>query len=794
MNRFFASLRQVLQRPRVRYALIACACVLALILAWPPPQRVLHPSGQLAVQIQDRNGQPLYEARSDESGSYQFLSLTDIPPHVINAFIAVEDRDFYGHLGFSPSAIVRAAWQNLEAGRIVSGGSTITQQLVRIRLQPKRRTFLYKMREALIAFKLEMYLSKDEVLQSYINSVYFGRQAYGIAGASRAFFDKSPHELSLAESALLVGLVQNPNVLDPGKNSEGAHARKDRVLQAMRETGVIDEAQYDEAIAEPLAFTRGVIPIRAPHFVQWLRAQRPEAFDESDTLQTTIDIGLQTEIERIIERKLEDLKDKHVTSAAVVVLDAQNGDLLAMVGSADYFDAANDGAVNVAISPRQPGSALKPFTYALALARGDTAATTVPDIETQFFTQEGNPYIPRNYDFGYHGLVRYREALANSYNIAAVRVLEKIGVGTLLNFLQSLGMTTLTNTPGHYGLALTLGDAEVTLYELTAAYGMFARGGHLLEPRILLSDPVNAGARILDARVAWLISDILSDTNARLPEFGEAGPLNFDRPVAAKTGTTRNSRDNWTIGYTPDIVVGVWVGNADNSPMRETSGVTGAGPIFHDVMLAASARLPIHEFERPAGMERMTLCRLSGKLPTADCPHTIDEWFMNGTEPKNVDDIYQRVVIDDRNGLLATDTCDASHVIHKVFAVFPPELTTWARENGWASPPMQQSPLCSSAHTQSSRGEKWLHILYPGINDSFKLDPLIPDENERVIFQAEAGGIEKIDWYVNGKKVGEGRAPSFRYDWQPPAKTLASYIIEARAEALLDKRTIEILP
>jgi penicillin-binding protein 1C len=764
----------------------------ALLLAalWPLPGSFLHPKPLPAVQIEDRNGKLLYEARGQDSGSFRFIALKDMPQSLLDAVVSIEDRGFYDHGGVSIRGTARALWQNLSTGRIVSGGSTLTQQLVRIRLKPDHRGFLYKAKEAVLALKLDSQASKDEILESYLNTAYFGHQAYGIAAAARTFFGVSPPELSTAQSALLAGLVQSPASLDPFANMKRAKERQTRVLDAMKENGTLTQVAYDAAMHEPIVLAKDRVAIRAPHFVFWLQGQRPDAFEMPGHLKTTVDLNLQTDIEDIVRRKLAELNEKNVTSAAVVVLDAKTGDILSMVGSADYFDAAHDGAVNVAVSARQPGSALKPFTYALALEHGDTPATTVADVETQFFTKEGNPYTPRNYDYGEHGLVRYREALANSYNIAAVKVLQKIGVGTLLQFLKSAGIGGLDETPEHYGLALTLGDSEVTLLDLVSAYGIFPRGGLTLHPRALPSDAASPGVRVLSAQSAWLITSILSDDSARLPEFGEDGPLSFGGKVAAKTGTTRNSRDNWTIGYSPDVLVGVWVGNADNSPMRGTSGVTGAGPIFHDVMLSALSRYPSGSFAEPSGIAHAAVCRLSGKLPTPECPSTIQEVFAAGSVPTAKDDIFRAVPLDTRNGLLASDGCDPRFVKREVFAVFPPEVKTWARENGWKQPPTQRSPLCGGTSDSSATAATFLQILAPQPNDSFLLDPLIPDSEELVIFKAQASDdVRSIEWYVNGAKVGTGLAPSFRYEWKPG---IGKFEVKAMSGAAHDTRTIEV--
>lgn len=789
-------------RPLLLWLALGAAALVLLVLVLPPPGMIRAPAGRASLQILDRHGQLLYEQRKEDFGSHRTLSLAAIPRSVIDAVISIEDRGFTRHPGVSLRSITRALWQNVTAGDIVSGGSTLTQQLVRIRVRPRRRSISYKLGEMALALKLDQWTSKEKILEDYLNEVYFGHQAYGIAAAADTYFGIQPRELSVAQAALLAGIVQSPVALDPFHNMEGARKRQQLVLAAMRDTGAIDEDIYADAVEEPIRLTASRVDIDAPHFVFWTLARRELALAGRTSVRTTIDGGLQREVERIAERHLETLAEKNVTSAAVVVLDAHTGDILAMTGSADYFDTEHEGAVNAATSPRQPGSAVKPFTYALALEQGATAATTVADVETQFLTQSGNPYIPRNYDFGYHGLVRYRDALANSYNIAAVKVLERVGVSSLLSLLQQTGITSLRETPAHYGLALTLGDAEISLLELTRAYGIFPRGGKTLTERMLLDDPVRGGRQVVRPQTAWLISDILSDNGARLPEFGADGPLSFAFPVAAKTGTTRNSRDNWTIGFTPDVLVGVWVGNADNTPMRGTSGVTGAGPIFHDVLLAALRGRPGEEFVKPAGIVQAPICRLSGLRPTRFCPETMDEFFVAGTEAKKDDDLYREFPIDSRNGLLAGAGCEQKFVTARTFAVFPPEVRAWARENGWPEPPIDQSPLCGPA-ADSHAGERWLAITQPHDGTSFRLDPLIPDDHEQVILTAQAGKeILAIEWFVDGTLIGKGIQPDFRVAWRPTpgiwtietrAKSDASVTTSQERYALRDQIHIEVI-
>ena len=764
--------------------------VILILIALPLPKSLRGFEPRESLKLYDRNGILLYASTRSTEGSRSTIDYRDIPKVFITALVATEDRQFFHHFGLNPRGIARAFWQNIRSGRVVAGGSSLTQQTVRNVLKPASRGVFYKLKEAFLALKMEQFQTKEHILTTYVNTAYFGHQAYGLQAASRTYFGKNPSELSTAEIAFLVGLLQSPSALDPFDHFADAKRRQELVLQSLQDVGFLTPSQRQELSKQSIALRADRTLIKAPHFVMWLLQEYPQW---TGAVYTTLDEPLQEDVERIIAHHLKLLTDHNVTSAAVVVIDAKTGDLLSMVGSADYFDVKNEGAVNVALSARQPGSAIKPFTYALALSQGDTAASTVEDIETQFFTQEGNPYVPRNYDYGYHGLVRYREALANSYNIAAVKVLERVGVARLVHFLRDLGISSLTESPEHYGLALTLGDSEVELLELAQAYGAFARGGRTLNVRRLQGELVDSGQQVMDERVAWLISNILSDNQARLAEFGPSSPLALDFPVAAKTGTSRNARDNWTLGYTPQRIVGVWVGNPDNTPMHDVSGITGAGPIFHDVMVAAMRDVQPESFAKPEGITEKRICRLSGKLPTVYCLATASEFFVNGTEPKEPDTLYRPVQLDKRNLLLATDQCDASSIIEKVFVIFPPSLRTWARENGWPSPPTRVSPLCPASQTKESRSsqsEQGIAIVMPHDRATFLLDPLIPDDREKIILQAAAAdSVKSVEWFVNGKSIGFGHQPNFRLEWKPEVGNIS---IEARAGELIDYIRIEV--
>ena len=485
-------------------------------------------------------------------------------------------------------------------------------------------------------------------------------------------------------------------------------------------------------------------------------------------------------------------------NAAVVALDPHTGQVLAMVGSPDYSDEQIDGAVNAALAPRQPGSALKPFTYALAFdpqhSRPWTPATMVLDVKTPFVTRRLESYTPANFGLVEHGPVLVREALASSYNIPAVVALEHVGVDALIRLLMELGITTFTD-PARYDLSLTLGGGEVRLLDLTAAYGALANGGHRVEPVTILSVKDRAGNilyewkppapadPVIDPRVAYLITDILSDNEARIPSFGPASALSIGRPAAAKTGTTTDFRDNWTLGYTPNLVVGVWVGNADNTPMVEVSGVSGAGPIWHEVMRRVLLGQPELPFAAPAGLVRAEVCATSGLLPTDTCPKTRWEWFIGGTVPTEADTFHRPYVIDRRTGLLADVHTPLTEQEERVYLVLPPEAQDWARRQGIPQPPVDVHILAGE--------EAPVRLLSPDPYTIFQLTPRVPAETQRIrlriVVPADA---ERVVYRMDGELVAESEAAPFDAWW-----VLSSGEHELSAEvSLRDGRTLAAEP
>ncbi len=624
------------------------------------------------TRVFDRNGNLLYEIFDE--GRRTEIPLDQIPFAMRWAIIATEDDSFYDNLGFDPQSILRAAWQWMQEGEIVSGASTITQQLVRQIVfsydERNELTLRRKLKEAALAWVMTQQYSKDEILELYLNEIYYGNLAYGIEGAANVYFDKHATELSIAESAFLAGLVQSPATYDPYTDFAAAKFRQRQVLDLMVLHGYLSPQDADAAFNEsPLTVADLASPnvaLEAPHFTvaARLELERLPGIDPAMVsrgglrVYTTLDLNMQNLAQEIVAAHVAETRDLYnMHNAALVAINPNNGEILAMLGSVDYDDTSIDGNVNVILSPQQPGSSMKPLTYAAALEQGWQPADILWDVPMAYSDGMGGEYQPVNYDERFHGPVRLRDALANSYNIPAVTLLREVGVSNLLEIGERFGIESLGRDPSKYGLSLTLGGGELTPLELTAAYGVFANGGHLVEPHLIMrvedgkgnvlyTAPTELGEGVLDQRIAFVISSILSDNQARTPAMGPDSDLKLEFPAAAKTGTTNDFRDNWTVGYTPHLVVGVWAGNTDNSPMAEgTSGLTGAAPIWHDFMdevylrtdlltaLEGAGLPPLRvDFTPPSGLEQRSICVLSSlKDPAAaadGCPRTRPEWFL----------------------------------------------------------------------------------------------------------------------------------------------------------------------
>ena len=775
-------------RARVIAAAVAFA-VLAPIVALQVASHLVAFPAELSedhagsVRVLDRDGHLLREVRPKDGSKTVWVRASDAPL-VAQALVATEDRRFYSHGGVDWRAVVRAAWSNLVHAREVSGASTLTMQLAR-NVRPHPRTLAGKFMEAALALRIERRLSKDEILEQYLNRVEFGPNLRGVAAASRAYFDKPPSALSLGEASLLAGLVRGPSYYDLQKRPYAAAARRKVVLDRMVAAGVVDRARAARAAEEPLVLQQRVPAFGAPHFVRALLAGRLGALPDASggSVMTTLDADLQRAAEIATQRVVASLAAEHVTAASVVVLDNATGDILAYVGSPDFFDAARAGQNDGALARRQPGSALKPFVYELAIERlGMTPATVLPDVELHLPTPAGD-FSPHDYDRSFHGPVRMREALASSLNVPAVWVADRLGPAHVLDRLRALGLP-LDRSADDYGAAIALGDGEVTLLSLADAYATLARGGVSRPVRAALSVDV-AGTvtrfepgderRVMPELDAARITDVLKDPGARVASFGEGNVLEFSFEVAGKTGTSKGYRDNWAVGYTKQVTVAAWVGNFDGSPMQHVSGIAGAGPLFHEVMAAAMAPreklpLPISPSDVGGQLERVAICPLSGARVTAACPDHVFEWFTHDEAAQlPYCEMHEQVDVDARDGLRAghapSSTCER---VTRTFERFPPEYAAWAAAAGRRLAPTALSPDCPATPSEladASTASEALSIRYPLDDARFVIDPGRPSGIQVLAVSVAApGGTPSVSLLVDGAEVDREKTP-YRLRW-----------------------------
>lgn len=660
---------------------------LTIVLTWlfwgiPLPTN-LSQDFPVSTRLLDRNGNLIYEIYAEKRRSP--ISLNDLPPYVKNATIAVEDKEFYKHYGFSLTGIARAGY-NIIFKRKLQGGSTITQQLVKVALLSPERTIKRKIREFTLTMLVEGIYTKNQILEMYLNQVPYGSTAYGVESASELYFGKPAKDLTLGEASLLAGLPAAPTRYSPfGTNPELAKDRQQTVLRLMVEDGFISQEEADKARQEELKYAEITAP-KAPHFALWLKEQLADKYGEAVVekgglrVTTTLDLDLQNFAQEAVAKEVAKLTKQKVGNGAVIVTRPKTGEILAMVGSKDYFATDEDGKVNVVLAKRQPGSSIKPLNYALALKDEKiTPATPLADVPTCFVVAGQPLYCPVNYDGTFHGLVQARFALGNSYNVPAVRVLALNGIPRFVEFGKEMGLTTLTD-PSDYGLSLTLGGGEVRPFDMAEAFGVFANQGLKVPLTSILKvedykgkvleeaklDEIE-GDRVLSPEVSFLISHILLDNNARTSAFGERSFLNVSgHPEASvKTGTTNDRRDNWTIGYTGQAVVVTWVGNNDNTPMSgAVSGVSGASPIWNKIIKYVLDKSEKGAYNRedkghawpkqPSGIVGVTVCTTSGVKPAGPddnpgCP-TRFEYFVEGTVPEASPEVRQDIPINKLTG------------------------------------------------------------------------------------------------------------------------------------------------
>ena len=729
---------------RVRKALLAAAAAAAAVLAgavawiaWPLPPSLTAPPRAASLTIEDRHGLPLRTTRAPDGSRTRWLALSEVDPQLIQAFVALEDRRFYAHHGVDLRAVARALAQDVGGGRVVSGASTITMQLARL-LRPAERGIAGKLSQALWALRLERHLTKQQILEQYLNRVPLGQGTIGVDAAAALYLGAGATRLSPGQAALLAGLASAPAGDNPFIAPDRARARRAVALRRMRELGYVTAEDAARAQTEPVVAAAGRAAFLAPHFtsrvLQWAE---DSGVALAGTWRTSLDLALQTELEAEVRHTVALLRDRGVRQAAAVALDNRTGDVLAWVGSPDFW-ADTSGQVDMVVSPRQPGSALKPFLYALAFDRGLSAASVLADVQHTYQTATG-PYQPRNYDRRFHGPVRAREALASSYNVPAIELTDRLGTGSLLGVLHRAGFESLAHAADYYGLGLALGNGDVTLLELANAFRALAEEGEWSPVRWGVRTDAGAGApasrRVVSPGAAALVLDILRDPVARVPGFGLDTPFDFAFPVAVKTGTSHHFTDNWAVGVTGGFTVAVWVGNFSGRPMRQVSGVTGAGPLLHRAILDVARRYAPGALRSPAayGAARLAVCRLSGLRATRSCPG-LEEWVLPGTEPRAECDWHRP------DGGIA----------------WPAEYAAWVAEQGLSRP--ADAPGGGAGTAALAAVDSGFRIVSPLDGDRYAVPPGTDPRYATVALRAVGRAEDDpVRWAVDGRPVGSTR-------------------------------------
>jgi penicillin-binding protein 1C len=812
------------------------------------------------TRILDRNGNVLYEILDPQAGRRTYTPLDKISPFVVATTIATEDKGFYSHPGFDVTAIFRAFMQNYQSGGTVSGASTITQQLARTLLfTPQERSeqsYQRKLREAILAAEITRRYTKDEILELYLNEIYYGNLAYGVEAASETYFDVPADKLTLGQAAFLAGLPQAPAVYDIYTNRDMTLQRMTDVLtltvQTSQEQGCIfasnnvqricvDPAAAAQAESEirSAAFRQPGVQMKYPHWVNYVRSLLEQQFDAQTiyrsgfTVYTTLDPGLQDIAQQLVKSQVDSLAASHVTDGALVAVRPSTGEILAMVGSADFNDQAISGEVNMAVSPRQPGSSIKPLTYAAAFEKGWTPTTLIWDVPTDFPPSgrpddPAPPYHPVNYDGRFHGPVTVRSALANSYNIPAVKALEFIGIyddpfqpgeNGLIAFARRMGITTLNRSD--YGLSLTLGGGDVTLLELTGAYAIFANNGVRVPPvaitriqdysgKTIYEAPRPAGQQVIRSAHAYLISSILSDIDARIPAFGADSVLNLPFPAAVKTGTTNDFHDNWTMGYTPDLAVGVWMGNADYTPMQNTTGLTGAAPVWSEFMKSAVPLLTgnsLSPFSRPGDVVEKVVCTVSGTQPSQWCPGQSTDQFASDQPPLPPEqDLWKEAQLDTWTGLLVSEACKDFSEKQLVLNVTDPWGVKWIKHDpqgeAWATEYGFEKPILFVPPRECRGDDPRPNLVFaaPREGETIINNPLVllgvADATQGFdYYQIDVGeGPDPLTWFPLERSKKPVSSPDVLYSWDlsnvPPGVMTLRLYLHSTADTYAERKLV----
>ena len=797
----------------------------------PSPNTLLERNDELSTKLFDRNGKPIFEVFGEKNR--ELIKIEDVSPNMLHATMATEDSNFFQHSGIDVLGMIRAV-RNIALGKGLQSGSTITQQVVKNALLTQDQTLTRKLKEFILALQLESKYTKDQIMQMYLNETPYGGQNYGVLTASKAYFNKHPLELTIAESAFLAGLPQSPSRYSPYASDPSVGIERQKyVLYLMKERGwlnpnntrqYISEEDYQAALKEELNFVPAKTSFEAPHFVFYVKEILAEKFGDEIVEQgglqvtTTLDLELQEQAQQLVREEIDNGSASYnAYNAGLVAIDPRTGQILAMVGSKDYFaDSYPEGCtsgitgegscffepnLNVTLARRQPGSSIKPLTYVTMLEQGYTAAFPFVDVPTTFIGADTNneSYIPKNYDGTFRGPISLRKSLGNSINVTAVKALKIAGIDSMIDTAEKLGITTFEDR-SRFGLSLTLGGGETKLIEMTGAYATFANKGIHYEPNSILSVTDahgneiytwrdSGGDQAISEESAFLMADILSDDGARSGAFGANSLLNIPtHQVAVKTGTTDDKRDNYAMGFTPSVAVGVWVGNNNNAIMNPNvaSGISGATPIWRKFMLAYLEDNEVERFEAPKNVIKVNVDELTGGLPFKDFP-TRDQWFVKGTEPTAPSDWYQILEICEEDGKIANDSCkDAGKTEVETFISITAELSEWQNDV-----------------------DRWISENYSGDSKYFppktvsglKFDDdgdVISDTNPVVSFVGLSNGdnvplnfrlsvevsspndIEEIRIYMNGNQVADDSSEPYGYNFN--LTSAGSYSFEVVAE------------
>jgi len=716
---------------RWRWPRRAGLLLLAVVFSWHAavylgeyPDAYLAKSEASSLVLRDSHGEVLRQEVSRGGLRENWVTLSEISPHLVNATLASEDNDFHDHDGVDWMALGRASWLNLSGGEVAYGGSTITMQLVRLTAGTKR-SITGKVRQSVLAARLERKLSKDEILEQYLNRVYYGNGAWGAEQASQLYFGKPASDISLGEASLLAVFPRGPSHYNPYKHWDRAIQRRNHILGLMFRHKYIVAAERDLALSAFIAVERNRPDFEAPHFAEFVKERLPKGFESATEVETTLDMELQHRVETALATHVDALRGRNLTQASAVVLRNSDGAVLAFVGSRDYEDTRNQGAWSGVTARLRPGSTLKPFVYGAAMEAGDTPATMAFDIalpkdQHQFYTK----------DVKQHGFARYRESLAGSYNLSAVHTLQRAGIATVLEKLRTAGLGTLDKADEDYDWGLAIGHAEVRLIDLTAAFSTFGRGGIAIKPRVIeravavdgrsYSEPTTTTERVFSEEISYQLYDILSDPDARKPMFGDRVPMNLGFKVALKTGTTKAYTDLWAVGATKEYTVGVWGGNFDGSPTHQVMSVQGATPLMRGIYTAIASRYGAPtEPPRPEAIVTAEVCPLSGKRPGPHCEHHKRELFVAGNVPD--------------------ETCDWHQVVcGEPTIVLPEVLHSWARFYG-----QLEERDCTVAHSEGP-----VRIVMPADGAHFLLEPHRDARFQKPPVAAlPSGGDAK--WFVN---------------------------------------------